>query len=545
MRPHVTADRGIGGNMDPYAQRRMVDSYPPANMPHHHNLSAHLGASHGIPSHPRAHGPPHKIHLSPAKGPQNEKFNLAEATREIGARLERVDTMSWIGQTLLLKVQNVVGNQITLEVLSPRQSEATIRKSEVVKKLPAIETTADEISYGVEPIGQDQDNPKYYQEMPLKTEEYDFSLKIPQVIELIRKKQSVIFEGARFAGKRRAIVGSIVSRVSRYHQTFTPKILVLTFERESAEYFYEQVKEQIEHMTQVKMSICVGSTKVRDNIRELQAGCQIVFGTPARLVDLISRGVLKLGDVKFLVMYCNRHLPAEFQEPLQGIARHLSPNFQYLITYPLGANFDFQLLQTYTFSRFGKYISIIDTTPHFLRLNINTDPLYKRDIMWMIHNNQRVGIICDRADLTMLDIWLGDFLCPIKCLIPTYKKLPSKGRERRHYIKQSKTLFKERVASYQWGILVMLQESVKFAPNVLDGSLDAIIIIGTCSKMHDPEYRDHMLVKPGGHIFVNIPDLQFNCPDPDLELTGVDEYVHSTPVSRTAQVVSRSLEMKI
>lgn len=504
----------MSGNLGSYAPRRMVEPYPSAGMPHHHNLQAHSVVPHGMAG---AHVSPKNIHHPNNKRTKQEQFNLVEATREIGSRLERVDTLPWIGQTLLLKVQNVVGNQITLEVLSAKQSEATIRKSKV-KKDPAVETT-DEISYGVEPIGQDKHNPKYYQEMPLKTDTYDFSLKIPQVIELIRKKQSVIFEGARFAGKRRAIVGSIVSRVSRYHQSFTPRILVLTFERESAEYFFEQVKEQIEHMTQVKLSICVGSTKVRDNIRELQAGCQIVFGTPARLVDLISRGVLKLGDVKFLVMYCNRHLPAEFQEPLQGIARHLSPNFQYLITHPLGANFDFQLLQTYTFSRFGKSTSIVDTTPHFHRLNVNTDPLYKRDVMWMIHNNQRVGIICDRADLTMLDIWLGDFLCPIKCLIPTYKKLPSKGRERRHYIKQSKTLFKERVASYQWGILVMLQESVKFAPNALDGSLDAIIIIGTCSKMHDPEYRDHMLVKPGGHIFVNIPDFQFNCPDPDLELT--------------------------
>lgn len=61
-------------------------------------------------------------------------------------------------------------------------------------------------------------------------------------------------------------------------------------------------------------------------------------------------------------------------------------------------------------------------------------------------------------------------------------------------------------------MLLILQESVKFAPNALDGSLDAIILLGNSMKIHDPDYRDHMLVKPGGHIFTNIPDLQFLTP---------------------------------
>eukprot|EP00494_Astrolonche_serrata_P030580 UN30848 len=182
-------------------------------------------------------------------------------------------------------------------------------------------------------------------------------------------------------------------------------------------------------MQSVRTSICVGSTKVRDNVRELQAGCQIVFGTPARLVDLLSRGVLKLGEIHFLVVYCNRHLPAEFQEPLQSISRHLPAQFQFLITHPLGANFDFKLLKTYTFNRFGKHICVVDNTPHFHRLNIVSDPIFKRDVIAMLREEKRVGLICTRADLQTLDLWLGDVHCPITCLIPVYKNYRRKGEK--------------------------------------------------------------------------------------------------------------------
>jgi len=411
---------------------------------------------------------------------------------------------------------------------SPRHSSVKIEgsRSGMKPNPPAIKDEFPEMSftYGVKP--SDKSSGRFYEPIPLKTSKYDFSLKVPTVVEYIRKKKSIIFEGSRFSGKRQAIIGSVISQVNPYFDSFKPKILVLSFERESAEYFHDSIKGKISHMKDVRLSLCVGSTKVRDNVRELQSRCQIVLGTPARLVDLLSREVLKLDNVSFLVMYCNRHLPVEFQTPLEVISRHLPDKFQYLITYPLGANFNFKLLQSYTSSRFGENIPIVDNTPHFHRLNIINSPLYKRDILWMLQNQQRVGLICDRQDLDMIDMWVGDIHCPITCLIPGYKKLPSKGRERRHYIKQSKNVFKERVTKYEWGLLIILQESVKFAPSSLDGSLDAVILVGSAPKLHDPEYRDHLLVKPGGHVFVNVPDLQFNADDEaDAVLSGFGDSI--------------------
>lgn len=461
--------------------------------------------------------------------------SLEEATYQISQRLQNVDTKPWIGKTLLLKVRSVNGNTISLEVIPPNETElAALNRSDSQKNTvadedrpshiqpkpsrppvnqnpppPVKDLMTQEITYGVEVVNEDSESQKHFAPIPLKTENYDFSLKVPTILEYIRKKQSIIFEGSRFSGKRRCIIGSLVSRLNPYIDIFKARILVLTFERESAEYFYNNVNEKISHMPNVRSCCCVGNTKLRDNIRDLQQGCQIVFGTPARLEDLLKRGVLKLDDISFVVMYCNRHLPAQFQDPLQFISRHLPTSFQYLITYPLGANFDFELLQCYTFNRFGQHVTVVDDTPHFHRLQISREPLYKRDVIWMIHQQKRIGLVCDRGDLRMVDAWLGDIPAPVKCLVPTYQKLPSKGRERRHYIKQSKTLFKRRVSQYEWGFLLILQESVKFAPTSLDGSLD-IILICNSPRTHPRDYREHLLVKPGGHVFLNIPDLQFS-----------------------------------
>jgi len=482
-------------------------------------------------------------------------LTLTEDTYKISQRLQGVDTKPWVGKTLLLRVRSVNRNQILLEVHPPNVEEednnsikikevkhvkmALIQEgafnppsisNEALSDLPDIPAkepalNCQDVTYGVEPK-ETKVTPKFYQPMPLKTELYDFSLKVPTIIDYIRKKQNVIFEASRFSGKRKCIGNSIVSRINPYSDTFATRILVITFERESAEYFHEDVQSKTTHMKNVRLSLCVGSTKVRDNVRELQQGCQVVFGTPARLEDLLKRGVLKLQDVNFVAMYCNQHLPAEFQEHLSYICRHLTSDFQYLITYPLGANFDFKLLQTYTFNRFADHLTFIDNTPHFHRLNVVSDVLYKRDVICMVHAQQRIGLICDRQDLRMIDMWLGDMLCPVKCLVPTYQKLPSKGRERRHFIKQSKTLFKERVNQFEWGVLIIVQESVKFAPTSLDGSLDAVIILGNTPKLHDPEYRDHLLVKPGGHVFVNVPDLQFDNVTLNGQTIGEEKHKH-------------------
>ena len=39
---------------------------------------------------------------------------------------------------------------------------------------------------------------------------------------------------------------------------------------------------------------CVGGTNVRDDIKHLEAGVQIVVGTPGRINDMLNRSVLRM-----------------------------------------------------------------------------------------------------------------------------------------------------------------------------------------------------------------------------------------------------------
>ena len=47
---------------------------------------------------------------------------------------------------------------------------------------------------------------------------------------------------------------------------------------------------------------CIGGTSVRDDMQALQAGPQVVVGTPGRVQDMIQRRVLKTDSMKMFVL---------------------------------------------------------------------------------------------------------------------------------------------------------------------------------------------------------------------------------------------------
>jgi len=73
------------------------------------------------------------------------------------------------------------------------------------------------------------------------------------------------------------------------------------------------------HMT-LKTVAVYGGASMDTQIRALKKGAQVVIGTPGRTVDLINRGVLKLGDVQFLVLdEADEMLNMGFKEDLDTI----------------------------------------------------------------------------------------------------------------------------------------------------------------------------------------------------------------------------------
>lgn len=62
------------------------------------------------------------------------------------------------------------------------------------------------------------------------------------------------------------------------------------------------VVHSIGEFSKIKVHACVGGTVVRDDIRILKQGVQVVVGTPGRVFDMMKRGFMKTDYLKLFVL---------------------------------------------------------------------------------------------------------------------------------------------------------------------------------------------------------------------------------------------------
>lgn len=80
-----------------------------------------------------------------------------------------------------------------------------------------------------------------------------------------------------------------------------PEALILAPTRELAQQIYEEGK-RFSYRTGIA-SVCVyGGADIRDQLRQIERGCDLLVATPGRLVDLIERGRVGMNNVRFLVL---------------------------------------------------------------------------------------------------------------------------------------------------------------------------------------------------------------------------------------------------
>mmetsp|Transcript_22107 Transcript_22107/g.37352 ORF Transcript_22107/g.37352 Transcript_22107/m.37352 type:complete len:414 (-) Transcript_22107:341-1582(-) len=104
--------------------------------------------------------------------------------------------------------------------------------------------------------------------------------------------------------------------------------LVLAPTRELAQQIVK-VTIAISDFMSVKVHACVGGTAVRDDIRTLQAGVQIVVGTPGRVFDMINRRALRLDAMKiFALDEADEMLSRGFKDQIYDVFKFLPENVQ-------------------------------------------------------------------------------------------------------------------------------------------------------------------------------------------------------------------------
>lgn len=82
----------------------------------------------------------------------------------------------------------------------------------------------------------------------------------------------------------------------------------------------------------VRCHACIGGKSVGEDIRTLEAGVQVVSGTPGRIYDMIKRQALKTKAIKMLVIdEADEMLSKGFKDQIYDIYRYLPPKTQVTI----------------------------------------------------------------------------------------------------------------------------------------------------------------------------------------------------------------------
>ena len=77
--------------------------------------------------------------------------------------------------------------------------------------------------------------------------------------------------------------------------------IILTPTRELARQVTAEV-ERIVHYRGIRLVAVYGGAPMATQIRKLEGGAQIVVGTPGRVIDLLDRGILRIGSVKTVIL---------------------------------------------------------------------------------------------------------------------------------------------------------------------------------------------------------------------------------------------------
>jgi len=104
--------------------------------------------------------------------------------------------------------------------------------------------------------------------------------------------------------------------------------LILAPTRELAQQIQKVVRALGDFMG-VSSHACVGGTLVRDDVKILRDGVQVVVGTPGRVFDMFTRRVLQPDSVRMFVLdEADEMLSRGFKEQIYDIFQQLNPNIQ-------------------------------------------------------------------------------------------------------------------------------------------------------------------------------------------------------------------------
>lgn len=108
--------------------------------------------------------------------------------------------------------------------------------------------------------------------------------------------------------------------------------LILAPTRELAQQTQKVVLALGDFMENCKCHACIGGTNIREDMRRLEEGAQVVVGTPGRVYDMIIRKSLKIDHIKVFVLdEADEMLSRGFKEQIHQVFQHLPQDVQVIL----------------------------------------------------------------------------------------------------------------------------------------------------------------------------------------------------------------------
>lgn len=122
-----------------------------------------------------------------------------------------------------------------------------------------------------------------------------------QVFKAALEGRDLYVQSQTGTGKTAAYLVSIIQELLEGPHPYTKKVLVLAPTRELAVQIYEEAK-RLSRATDIRCAVFFGGVGYDKQISELKQGCDIIIGTPGRVIDLNRGDQMDLSNVGYLVI---------------------------------------------------------------------------------------------------------------------------------------------------------------------------------------------------------------------------------------------------
>lgn len=151
-----------------------------------------------------------------------------------------------------------------------------------------------------------------------------------EAIPVILEGKDIIGQSNTGTGKTAAFGIPILENIDK--DIKFPQAMVLLPTRELAVQVANEFRKIGKYMDGIKVVAVYGGADIKEQINRLKHGAQIIVGTPGRVIDLIDRHVIKLGEMKTAVLdEADEMLKMGFKEDIELILGQIDHPVQTLL----------------------------------------------------------------------------------------------------------------------------------------------------------------------------------------------------------------------